>query len=91
MKKDITTKEIVKSIREAKLKEAEKMLREIEFEKLPSFELGLEKGIQKGIENGIQKAKVDIVKNLLILHDDETISKITGLDIDKIKEIRNKK
>ena len=87
MKKDITTKEIVKSIREDKLKEAEKMLREIEFEKLPSFELGLE----KGIENGIQKAKVDIVKNLLIFHDDETISKITGLDIDKIKEIRNKK
>ena len=42
-----------------KIKKGEKMLTEINYEKLPSFELGMEEGIetgiQKGIETGIQK------------------------------------
>lgn len=34
------------------IKEAEKMLREVDLEKLASYEIGLEKGIEKGIEKG---------------------------------------
>ncbi len=34
------------------IKEAEKMLREVDLEKLASYDIGLEKGIEKGIEKG---------------------------------------
>ena len=37
------------------LKEVESMLREIEFEKLPSYELGLERGVQDGMQLGLKK------------------------------------
>ena len=38
-----------------KLKKAEQMLREINYENLPSYEIGLEKGIERGIERGIKR------------------------------------
>ncbi len=39
------------------LKEAENMLREIKYEQLPSYEIGLEKGIEEGIERGRQEGR----------------------------------
>jgi len=38
-----------------KLKEAEQMLREIRYENLPSYEIGLEKGIEDGIAQGMEQ------------------------------------
>jgi len=38
-----------------KLKEAEEMLREIKYEDLPSYEIGMERGIERGISQGISQ------------------------------------
>ncbi len=37
------------------LKEAETMLREIKYEQLPSYEIGLEKGMERGRQEGISE------------------------------------
>ena len=42
---------------QTKLKEVEAMLREIKYEQLPSYELGLEKGIEKGIQRGLERGR----------------------------------
>ncbi len=38
-----------------KLKEVEDMLREIKYEDLPSYEIGIERGMQKGMQRGIER------------------------------------
>ncbi len=38
-----------------KLKKAEDMLRKINFEQLPSYEIGMERGIERGMERGIER------------------------------------
>ena len=38
-----------------KLKEAEEMLRDIKYEELPSYEIGMERGIERGFSNGISQ------------------------------------
>ena len=38
------------------LKEAESMLREIKYEQLPSYEIGLERGLQQGMQQGTLQA-----------------------------------
>ena len=38
-----------------KLKEAEEMLRDIKYEELPSYEIGMERGMERGIERGIER------------------------------------
>ena len=38
-----------------KLKEAEEMLRDIKYEELPSYEIGMERGIARGFTNGISE------------------------------------
>ncbi len=45
---------------------------------------------EKAEKEGIEKGKIEIAKNLLDILDDETISQKTGLEIEKIKELRNK-
>ncbi|SFV89517.1 RNA polymerase sigma factor RpoD [hydrothermal vent metagenome] len=37
------------------LKEAQIMLRQINYENLPSYEIGMERGVQKGMERGVQQ------------------------------------
>ena len=85
------------------------MLTEINYEKLPSFYLGLEKGIERGIEKGIErgiekglqdginigfidgekKKSMDVIKNSISLGIDTVIiSKLTGLGVDEIEEIK---
>ena len=52
------------------------------------IEKGMKEGMKKGIEKGIEEGKLEIVKNLLDVLDDETISLKTVLTIEKIKELR---
>ena len=52
---------------------------------------GLQKGIQKGIEKGKKEGIIEIAKNLLDILDDKTIAIKTGLSLEEIKELRNKK
>ena len=52
---------------------------------------GIEKGIQKGIEKGKKEGIIEIAKNLLDILDDKTIAIKTGLSLEEIKELRNKK
>ena len=50
---------------------------------------GFEQGVEKGIEKGIEQEKLTIAKNSIKNGlDDKTISIITGLDIDTIKNLR---
>ena len=54
---------------QAQIKEAERMLTEIDIESLPSFAIGFErgeeKGEKKGLEKGLEKAEARIVRRLL--------------------------
>ncbi|MGG7162452.1 hypothetical protein ACQPVY_01860 [Clostridium ihumii] len=43
---------------------------------------------KKGIEKGIEKQKLEIAINLLDILDDKTIALKTGLDVNKVKELR---
>lgn len=65
------------------LKEAQTMLREINYERLPSYEIGMERGMQQGVSK--------IAKNLLDLLDDKTIATKTGLSLEAVKSLRNAK
>ena len=49
-----------------------------------------ERGIEKGIEQGVEKRNIEIAKNLLDILDNETIALKTGLDIETVKELRNR-
>ena len=40
-----------------KLKEAEEMLRDIKYEELPSYEIGMERGIERGFNKGVDYGK----------------------------------
>lgn len=50
---------------------------------------GIEKGIEQGIEKGIEQEKINIAKSLFDVLDNETIALKTGLNIEKIKELRS--
>ncbi len=72
---------------ESKVKEAEEMLRTVELEKLPSYEIGYEKGIERGIEKGISKGAMQTnLKNAVIMIDKFNLSidsVVKELNIDK--------
>jgi len=52
-------------------------------------EEGIREGIEKGIQKGILSNKIDMVKNMLAMNMNvQDISKITGLTIDEISEIK---
>ena len=51
---------------------------------------GLEQGIEQGIEQGLEQKSNEIAKNMLIEKIPlETISKITGLSIEKVEQLQN--
>lgn len=50
---------------------------------------GIAQGIEQGIEKGIEQEKINIAKSLLDVLDNETIALKTGLNIEKIKELRS--
>ena len=63
----------------------------IESAEQKGIEKGLREGLREGKKEGIREGKVEIAINLLDILDDETISIKTGLEIDYIKNLRNKK
>jgi len=50
--------------------------------------IGEEIGKKIGKKIGEENKAIEIAKKLLLMQDDETIAKITGLDIDKVKKLR---
>jgi len=53
------------------------------------IELGIERGIEKGIEQGIEKGILEVAKNSIAQGlDNQTIAKITNLDIETIQKLR---
>ena len=65
------------------IKKGEKMLTQINYEKLPSFELGFEKGEEKGIEKGI--------KGIYIFEKEpKKIAEIMNIDEKLVYQILNK-
>ncbi len=57
---------------QATIKEAEKMLTQVDIEKLPSYQLGVEK----------------VARNLLDKLSDDEIAETTGLTLDEIRRLR---
>ena len=48
-------------------------------------------GVQQGMQQGAYQAKLEIAENMIIAGaEDAYIAKITGLDIEKIKDLRRK-
>jgi flagellar biosynthesis/type III secretory pathway protein FliH len=72
------------------IKKGEDMLTQINYEKLPSFYLGLEKGIERGIEQGIERGKLEgqletalsLIKIMNL--NPEDVSKNLNIPIDEI-------
>jgi len=71
------------------LKKEEEMLDgyKVPIEKLASYQKGLEKGVEKGLEKGVENIVLNGLKNNI---DIQTLSIITGLDEEKIKELAKK-
>jgi len=51
-------------------------------------EEGLRLGLEQGLEQGIEQGKIELVKNLLDVLDDETISLKSGLSVAQIQNLR---
>ena len=65
------------------IKEAEAMLTRIDVEKLPSYELGMEKGMEKGTY--LERRR--LAKGLIGLLSDEVIAEKTGLSIGTVRKL----
>ena len=50
---------------------------------------GLQKGLQQGLQQGTIQGKLEIILNMLKNQlDDETISKLTGISLEEIREMK---
>ena len=71
-----------------KLKEAEKMLRDVRYEELPSYEIGLERGIERGIQKGKFESKIEdaliMIKKFKI--DIKDVAKELSIPIEEIQK-----
>ena len=66
----------------------QKAIEDAGFDK--GLKVGIQQGIQQGIQSGMQQEKIAIAKNMKIQNIDiETISKVTGLSIDEIKNLKD--
>jgi len=74
------------------IKEAEAMLTRVEVERLPSYELGMEKGLEKGMEKGIEKgdyrASCRIAQSLFGILPDAVIAEKTGLTLEQLEQLK---
>lgn len=67
----------------------EKAIRDYNSSILASKQEGIQEGIQKGIQEGIQKEKIqNVINGLKKGYSPEILSDITGLSVQKIKEIQ---
>ena len=74
------------------VKKGENMLK-VDIQKMPSYQIGLEKGIERGIERGLEKGKYEARVNMAkeaLKHgfDIEMVSKLTKLSKDEILNIQ---
>ena len=68
--------------------EEQKQYEEVLYEK--GLSQGKQQGLSEGIEKGLMKKSNEIAKKMLELNMDlETISKVTGLTIDEIKNFKS--
>ena len=66
--------------------------KESRLEKVSLIESAEQKGIEKGLKEGENKKAIEIAQNAINNNlDDNTIQIITGLSLEEIKELRNKK
>ncbi len=63
----------------AQIKEAERMLTEIDIESLPSFSLGFERGEEEGEKRGKEKGEAQVVRRLLSRLGVAEVSELLGL------------
>jgi len=75
-----------------KLKEAEEMLRDIRYEDLPSYEIGMERGMERGIQRGIQRGlSQGVIKTAITMINKfklsvEDVSEELNISIDELKK-----
>ena len=74
------------------VKKGEDMLK-VDIQKMPSYQIGLEKGIERGVEKGLEKGKLEARINIATkaLHqniDIDTIALLTGLSIEEILNLK---
>lgn len=82
---------------QSQMKEAQKVITQIQIEKLPSFELGLErglaqgmeKGMEKGVEKGVEAGTTQIVRKLLRHLSAAQVAEMTQLPLEKVLCIRD--
>lgn len=67
----------------------QKMLSEINIEKLPSYQIGIDRGIEQGLEQGIEQEKLKIAQSAKKQGVDlNTIMKMTGLSRSQIEGLK---
>ena len=71
----------------AQIKEAERMLTEIDIEFLPSFSLGFERGEEKGKEEGRAEGEAQVVRRLLSRLGVTEVSKLLGLSVEGVERM----
>jgi predicted transposase/invertase (TIGR01784 family) len=73
---------------QTEIDEAKDMLTQINMEKLPSFQWGMERGIERGIEQGSQNERIKLARQLLDILDNQTIADKTGLSLEEVITLR---
>jgi len=76
---------------QTQIKEAERMLTEIDIESLPSFSIGFERGEEKGREEGeergMERGKSQVVRRLLSRFGVAEVSELLGLAPEDVERI----
>jgi predicted transposase YdaD len=74
---------------ERRIKEESMPLTIVEIEKDPYYKRGLKRGIERGRREGIEQGKIEIARRMYEegIRDIGFISRITGIGIDKLREI----
>ena len=68
----------------AKLEEAEEMLRDIKYEDLPSYEIGMERGLSQGLSQGIIKTAITMIHKFKLSVED--VAKELNISLDELKK-----
>jgi predicted transposase/invertase (TIGR01784 family) len=75
------------------IREAERMLTQVDITRLPCYELGMEKGMEQGMEKGraagATQARLAVARNLLNMLDDDQIAETTGLSREDVAKLRS--
>lgn len=85
----MTMLEILSENRDLKrqVEEAERMLTQIDIERMPSYAIGLERGESRGLERGRAVEKRLIVRQLLARMDTAEVAGLLGLSPDDVSRI----